>query len=226
MDREQKETNSLHKSVEQFVLRRRRALLVCFAGVLAAAVAVCIAAGISDAGKEKGLAAIDSAEYALTVHSEGISAEDEAARLSKAEEAVAPYLLKKGIVGIRANMLAADIAVRKNDFSKALECYARVAGISRASYTYALCMYNAGVCCEELGRSSDAVTYYDAASSAKDFYLAARAVFSSGRVSESAGDYKKASEYYQKAVDLYADDEWADVSRSRLISLKASGKID
>ncbi|MBP3367558.1 MAG: tetratricopeptide repeat protein [Treponema sp.] len=226
MDREQKETNSLHKSVEQFVLRRRRALLVCFAGVLAAAVAVCIAAGISDAGKEKGLAAIDSAEYALTAHSEGISAEDEAVRLSKAEEAVAPYLLKKGIVGIRANMLAADIAVRKNDFSKALECYARAAGISRASYTYALCMYNAGVCCEELGRSSDAVTYYDAASSAKDFYLAARAVFSSGRVSESAGDYKKASEYYQKAVDLYADDEWADVSRSRLISLKASGKID
>lgn len=226
MAKEQNEKSTLHKAVEQFILKRRKVILGFFAAAAAAVIAVCVAAGVADSNRQKGLAAVDSAEYALAADSEGISEADEAARLSKAEEAVAPYLSRKTIVGIRANMLAADIAVRKNDFSRALECYLAAAGISKKAYTYALCMYNAAMCCEELGKNDDAVSYYDAASSAEGFYLASHALFNCGRVTESSGDYAKASEYYRKAVDSHTDDEWADISRSRLIDLKANGSID
>lgn len=212
--------------IEDFIVKNRKVFVCGLAVLVAVAVAVCVIFAVSDSAKKKDLAAIDSIEFSYASKSGGIEESEIASRQAKAEEALAPYLLKKNVAGVRANMLYADIAFAKKDFSKAMDCYLKAADASRKAYTYAECMYNAAVCAEELSRNDDAVAFYKSAADEKDFYLASHALFNAARVSETLENYSSAAELYQKAVDSYSGDEWANLSESRLIDLKAKGKIE
>ncbi|MGN0728595.1 tetratricopeptide repeat protein [Treponema sp.] len=212
--------------LEEFIISNRKIVVLTAVLLIAAVIAVCAVFAVADSVKQSDLSSIDSIEFAYVSKSADISEEEAASRQAKAEEALVPYLSKKGVAGVRANMLAADISFAKSDFSKALGYYKQAADACRKAYTYAECMYNAAVCAEELSQSEEAVKFYIAASEPADFYLASHALFNAARVSETSGDFKKASELYQKTVDNYSGYEWADLSQSRLIDLKAKGKID
>ena len=137
-----------------------------------------------------------------------------------------PYLEKSGIVGVRANMLAADIYFQKKDWAAGRDAYLKAAGAGEKFYTAGICYYNAAVCCEELGDNQAAAGYYESASGKESFYLAPHALFSLARVSESLSDYAKAGDTYQKIIDSYSDDEFAKLAHSRLIALKSAGKLE
>lgn len=224
MSKEKKATANV--KIEDFIIRNRKIFVCGVAVLVAAAVVVCAVFAISDSNNKKDLAAIDSIEYSYVSKSGGIEEDEISSRQTKAEEALAPYLSKKNVAGVRANMLYADIAFAKKDFTKALDYYLKAANASKKAYTYAECMYNAAVCAEELYKNDDAVAYYKAAADDKDFYLASHALFNAARVLELSGSYSNAAELYQKTVDSYSGYEWANLSESRLIDLKAKGKID
>lgn len=212
--------------IENFIIKNRKIFVCAVAVLVVAAAVVCTVFAISDSNKKKDLASIDSIEYSYVAKSGGIEDDEIASRQAKAEETLAPYLSKKNVAGVRANMLYADIAFAKKDFIKALDCYLKAANASKKAYTYAECMYNAAVCAEELSKNDDAVAYYKSAADVKDFYLASHALFNAARVSELSENYSNAAELYQKTVDSYSGYEWANLSESRLIDLKAKGKID
>lgn len=221
-----KKAESADERIESFILKHRRVILGCVAGAVVIAAAVCAAVVITESRKRSALAAIDAAEYAYTNNSADLDEAEAVARSDAVEQAVSPYLARRGVAGVRANMLSAEAAYQRGDYETALARYLAAADADRRAYTYAENMYNAAVCAEELGRRDDAVSYYEAAADAEDFFLASHALFNLGRLSESAGDNAKAAEYYQRAIDGHSGDSWANLSQSRLIDLRAKGLVD
>ncbi len=214
------------EKIEKFISGNRKVLLSILLLLVVAVVAFAVVVGVSESGIKKGLAVLDSAEYAFTAKSDNLSESEIVARQAAVMESVSPYLCKKNIVGVRANMLAADVAFQKKDFGTALGYYEAASSLGTSYYTSPICKYNSAVCCEELGKKEDAVRFYEEAASADYFYLATHAAFNVGRVNEELGAYDKAEQAYQKIVETIANDVWANLAQSRLIALKTAGKIN
>ena len=88
-----------------------------------------------------------------------------------------------------------------------------------------MCWYNAAVCYEELGDTASAITYFQKAADTVGFGLASRALFNIGRIKDTAGDYEGAVTVYQQLNDAYPSDSWASLAMSRIIALRAEGKV-
>lgn len=225
MKKEKKNVNP-EKKLEGFVSNNRKILLIILCVILILAVAFCIFIGVKDSSTKKNLSAIETIEYNYTKNSSELSQEEIQSRQENVLESLKPYLSKSGIVGVRANLLVADVYFSQKDYQNALNSYKKVASLSKKTYTAPIANYNAGVCSEELGNLEDAYDFYDKAVSAQDFYLVTHALFSQGRVAESLENYDNAQKAYNKLVDSYPDDEWTKLAQSRLISLKIQGKIN
>ena len=214
------------QKVENFLLRNRKPLLCIIAVLVVAAVGVSVAFGILDSGRKSGLKAVDAIENTYTKNNDSLSDSELSSRQDEALKALEPYTSKKDVVGVRASMLAAEIYFERRNYSDSLSHWLNAAAASGKSYTASICYYNAAVCSDELGNADDAASYYEKASDDKEFYLASHALFNLGRVKEGSGDYAGAVASYQKAVDSYSGDEYAKLSQSRIIALKAAGKAE
>ena len=214
------------QKVENFILRNRKPLLCILAGLIVAVVGISVVFSVLDAGKKSGLKVIDSIENDYTKNNDSLSDSELASRQDTALAALTPYLEKKGVVGIRASMLAAEIYFERKNFADSLSHWLNAASYDEKAYTSPICYYNAAVCSDEIGKNEDAVSYYTKASEKKDFYLASHALFNVGRIKENSGDYAGAVEAYQKTVDSYSGDEYAKLAQSRIIALKADGKAE
>lgn len=220
-----KEKVNTSEKVDKFVTANRKPILIGGIIVIAAAVAVCVAVAVADNIKVKSISAIDSIEYTLIKDSTDLSEADVSARQNDALGALNQYLSKGGVVGVRANMLAGDIAFQKRAYEDSRNYWLKAAAAGKKAYTAAICYYNAGVCSEEMSDLDGAVENYKKASEEKYFYLVTHCLFSLGRVYEAKNDVENAAAAYQKLADEYPADSWTNVAKSRLISLKAEGKI-
>ena len=223
---DKEEKKGAQEKVESFMMRNRVPLLAVIGAVAVAAVVLCVVFGVSDSIRRKDLAVLDSIEYAFAKGGSELSDADVSSRQDTALSALGGYLGKGGIVGARANMLAADIYFQRKDWTQAKDRYLKAAAAGEKYYTSGICYYNAGVCSEELGDGQGAVSCYESAAGKDSFYLAPHALFNIGRVSESLSDFAKAKESYQKIIDTYSGDEFTKLAHSRLIALKAAGKLD
>lgn len=220
------EKKNTSREVESFITKNRVALLSLVIVLALAALCVCVVVTVRDSARKKALSALDSIEYAYTKDGVASLSEDELlTRQNTALEALAPYLGKKNIVGVYANKLAADISFSKKEYAASLDYWLAVAEKGKKTYNAALGYYNAGVCCEELGNLTDAATYYETSSQEKDFVLITHALFNVARVKEQNADFEGAAQWYQKLVDEYPSDSWANVAQSRLVALHIEGKI-
>ena len=111
---------STSKKLEDFIFKNRKTILCVVCVVVVAAAALCVVVGVRDSQNKKGLAAIDQIEFAYTAKAENLSETDIAARQNKVLDDVAAYVTKGGIVGVRANMLAADVYFAKKDYPNGL----------------------------------------------------------------------------------------------------------
>ncbi len=225
MKSEKKEKNA-EKKLEGFVSKNRKLLLIIFCVLVLAAVVLCVCLAVRDFGIKKGIKAVDSIEYSYTKDSENLSEEEIAERKNSAIAELSAYVSKSGVVGTRANLLAADIYFSQKNYEEALNSYKKAASSSKKAYTSPVACYNAGVCSEELGNLEDAYNFYALACDSEDFYLVSHALFTQGRVAEKLENYENAKNAYSKLVDSYPDDEWTELAQSRLIALKIAGKIN
>lgn len=216
---------STNSKLENFIFKNRKAIITVAAVAIVAAIAVCVVVGITDAQTKKGLAAVDQIEFAYTAKSAELSDSEVSARQDKALSEIEGLCGKSGIVGVRANMLCADINFAKKNYAEALNAYLAAAEKGKKSYTAAICKFNAAVCQEELGKNEDAVKTFIDAAETKDFLLASHAYFNAARIQETLGLVNEAAETYRKVTEKY-NDPWANLSQSRLIDLQSKGKID
>ncbi|MCQ2248367.1 MAG: tetratricopeptide repeat protein [Treponema sp.] len=222
-----KETSaSLNDKVESFILKNRTAILAVIVAAVVAGGIACAVVGTTDAANKKGLAVLDAAEYAFTNKSDSLSDAEIAARQEKALEACAKFTSKKGILGVRSNMLAADIAFGKKDYAQALENYLAAVNAGKKYYTASINLFNAAVCAEETGDMESAANYYEQAAEDKDFYLAPHSLFNAARVRDEAGKAEEAAAIYKKVTEKFPNDDWANAAQSRIIDLQSKGKIE
>ena len=220
------EKKSLSENLGDFILRNLRVIFVFCGVLLLGAVCAVVVISVNEKTIEKGLGKIDLISYELTNKSYDLSETEIAARQDKALSSLSELVGKSGIVGVRANMLSAEIYYQKKDFENARSAWLAAAQKGKNTYIAPIAFFNAASCSEELGNLDDAAAGYKSASEVKDFYEAAHALFSLGRVQEAKGDFVAAAASYQALVDKSPEDSWAKLAKNRLVSLKISGKVE
>lgn len=220
------EKKLLSENLGDFILRNLRVIFVFCGVLLLGAVCAVVVISVNEKTIEKGLGKIDLISYELTNKSYDLSETEIAARQDKAVSSLSELVGKSGIVGVRANMLSAEIYYQKKDFENARSAWLAAAQKGKNTYIAPIALFNAASCCEELGNLDDAAAGYKSASEVKDFYEAAHALFSLGRVQEAKEDFVAAAASYQALVDKSPEDSWAKLAKNRLVSLKISGKVE
>ena len=221
-----KQEESTADKLDSFLVRNRSLLLTIALVVLVAIIGIALFVVLSGKATEKGLEQIDTVYYTLTKDADSLEGDVLAARQNAALDQLASLTGKGGIVGVRANMIAADLQFQKKDFEAAKASYLKVASAKKNAYTAPLAYFNVAACCENLNDLDGALEYYTKAAETEDFLLADHALFSVGRVQEAKKDYKAAADAYNKLNDVRPDGDWAELAKSRLIELKANGSID
>lgn len=211
--------------VSGYLSRNRVPVVVVAVVVIAAILAYAVTMTVITKTNESGLSKIEGITYALTKDSSALADTELESRRADAMTKLEPYTKKSGIVGIRANMLAAEIAFERKDWANAKTYWDAAAAKGKKSYTASLAEFNAAVCCENMSDLDGAVANYEKAANAEDNLMAAHAWFSLGRVKEAKNDFTGAADAYKKLNDKSPDDSWAHLAKSRLIALKAEGKI-
>ena len=212
--------------LSQFMLKYRMQIIILTAVIVTGIVAYGVSAAVVSSLTAKGISFVDTVEYEFTKDSDSLSDAEIETRRGEAMTKLTPYLSKGGIVGVRANMLAADITYARKDYAAAKSYWSAAASKGAKSYTAPLAYYNMAVCDENTGNLTDAAANYGKASDVKDFPLASHARFSEARTYEALGDYKKASEAYTKLTAAARADAWTNLAETRLIALKVEGKIE
>lgn len=205
-----------------FLERNVRLLIGIIVVVIVFVAVVVISSSIRSKSVAKGLSAIDSIEYAFRKDTDGLSEEEFALRQDTALADLEQLASKGGIIGARANMLKGEILFEKQDYEKSRDAWAKAAGSKKGIYTAPICNYNAAVCSENLNDLDGALSYYEKAAAAKDFYLVDHAYFSIGRVNEAKGDFDAALAAYEKVEELHPSSRWAPLAKDRVIAIKAN----
>lgn len=222
---EKTENETLATSLNKALEKSKGLVFAVAAIIVVVIVAMAVIATVKSKSTENGIEQIDSISYALTNEASELSADDIAARQSKALESLSALSEKSGVVGLRANMLIAEIKFAQKNYEEARSAWLKAVSAKSKAYTASLCYYNAAVCSEELDDTENAIAYYKSASDDADFLLIDHALFSLARVNESAQKFEDAKAAYDKLVELHATSSWAQLAKSRLIALKAAGKI-
>jgi tetratricopeptide (TPR) repeat protein len=211
----------ISETVGDFLSKYRLLFLLIIGALIVAALAIGAANYFITQSNAKGIAAIDEISYTLGK----ASGEDVEAAVTAALVQLGDYTSGKGVVGTRANLLKADLLFRAKNYEEARSAWVRAAETQKKVYTAPISWYNAAVCSEELGDTASAISQYETAIAFDDFALKTHAIFNLARIKDESGDYTGASVQYQTLVDTYPDDSWANLAMSRLIALRAEGKI-
>lgn len=223
---EDKEVQTASTKLNGFMEKNRKGVVTCAVVVFVLLIAFIIASIVFNKSKVKALTAIDEITYELTEGSTTLEEDELKARCETALEKIKVYTMKGGIVGARANMLAADITYDMEKYSESAEYWKAVAEKGKKTYLAPVANYNIGVCNEELKNLDAAAEAYKAAANEKDFVLKAHAKFSYARVIETQGKYADALVAYKELVDELPNDTWASLAKSRILSLETSGKAN
>ena len=221
---EQTEKKTLTDSIGDFITAYRKVILGLLVVIFAAAAAFGIGTAVLSAQKKSALSDLDAleAEYSK------LAADEHADAQKKSEIAAqAKALAEKsgGVARTRAAMFAADIAFADKNWEESRTYWLMAAKAQSKAYTAPICFYNAAVCSEEAGDLDAALSYFNTAAENKDFPLVPRALFNAGRIEESRGNYAQAAALYEKLNASHSGTDWANLGKSRIIALRASGKI-
>lgn len=223
-DKEKK--TSASKRLGDFLSNNRIALLVALCVIVLGFIAYAVSLSAYSASVKKNLGVIETIEFSLTKDASELEESAISARQDTALSNLEPYLKKGGIVGARADMLAADIYMQRKDWNAARGLWLDAAAKRKGTYLASVCNFNAASCSEELGDSEAALEHYAKVCDDKDFVDRSRACFNAGRIKEALGDYEGAADFYGRIASFeYSGDTWNDLAQSRLIELRAEGKI-
>ncbi len=226
MEKEEKKTAS--GVLANWIAKNSVILIGIIAVVVVVAVVLGVVSTVNTSKAEKGFTELDNLYYQLTVAQNKTDATEESVKAKEAETLSAVYALadanSRNAVGSRAYLLAAELEFKNAEYAKARDAYLNAAAANEKAYTAPLCWYNAAICAEELGDVDGAIANIEKAVARADFVTAPRAMFNAGRMEEQRGNYAAAKTWYNRVNDKYVNDNWANLAKSRLISLDAEGK--
>lgn len=222
---EKNEKVTFGSKLNSFMEKNKKIVISVFILLVVAVVAVVVVDSVSTKTKLKGLAKLDEITYTLTKDAQNAEDSVISEKIAAAKESVAPYLNKGGIVGARANFIAAEVAVLESNYSDALNYYSKAASKAGKSYLGPVLTYNTGYCYEMTGDKENAVAAYKEAAANEDFLLRSHAQLNVGRVYEDMGKVQEAYDAYAEVVNRSPDMEWAKMAKTRMLALEIEGKV-
>ena len=223
---EKTEKTTASSKLDGFLTKNKKGVIITFAVILILVVGFVAFEILKSTSSKKDLAKIETFYYELMADATDIDDTAIAKRSTECLEKLEPYTKKNGIAGVRANMLSAELAYIQADYEAAIAYYDAAYTKDKKAYTAPLCLYTKGSSYEDMNKLSEAADAYRAAAEFKDFGMASHAYFSLGRVLEAQKDYAGAAEVYKTMNDKFADDDWANLAKTRLVELKAKGMIN
>lgn len=201
----------------------RVALIIVLVAAVAGVAGYFIYASVKSSNNDEVIGTVDRifdeyVEKSAEIAADSSKGDIEAVK-AKALEELKPVMEKGGAGGVRANMLAAEIAFSGKKYEDAAAYYAAAAEKDKSAYTYPLVCFNAATCYENAGKLSDAAVYFEKAASYKEFIQAGRAYFNLGRVKEALNDVEGAKKAYTDLVDLLGEGSFVNLAKTRLIEL-------
>lgn len=227
---EKHEKQTVANVISSWLIKYRVVLLSIICLLVVAAIVIGVVFAINENTRNKGFSELDSYSLEHTKLLEDSSlASDEL--LLKESDILAKIVKlatsnKNNAVGSRAYMLAAEITFKNEDYANAKDYWIAGANANKKAYTAPLCWYNAAIAAEELGLIDEAIANMDLAISQEEFSLKSRALFNAGRLEELRNNYEAAATRYNELNALFAGDSWANLGKSRLITLESEGKIE
>lgn len=223
-EKETKKTKS--QKLNSFLEKNRKFLLVFFVIVIVGLIAFVIVDSINKKNAAKDLTQVDLISYELTNGSSNLEEAELTKKIDSTLEALLPYTKKSGIAGVRANMLCAELNFSQKKYEQAAENWTNAIAKGKRSYTAPICYYQLGVCYEQLKDLDKASASYKNAAENPDFPLASHALFSYARIQETQQNYEEAILAYQTLFDTYTNDEWANLAKTRILTLQTQGKAE
>lgn len=217
------------QKVGAYVEKHRVPIVAILALAVAGVIGYTVSVFVSSRASENALARIEAIQKTLATDSSSLDSAALNERRKSAMDDLAPLISKGSVAGVRANMLAAEIAWQEGNYSAAAGYWKSAQAKSkkafgREAYTAPLALFNEAVSLEECGKAAEAAALYGEAAKTEDFMLFACALFNSGRAYEECGDWAKAKEAYSGLVSMSPGDSWASLAKSRLIALEAAGR--
>ncbi len=223
---EDKEVQTASMKLNGFMEKNRKGVIGCAVVIFVVLIAFIAVSVVNNKAKVKALSVIDEITYELTDGSTALEDAELNTRCETALEKIAAYTGKSGIVGARANMLAADIKFDMGNYADSAEYWKAAAAKGKKTYLEPIAQFNMGVCYEEMKDLDSAAEAYKVAADNKEFVLKAHAKFSYARVLETQSKYAEALAAYKDLVEVLPNDTWANLAKSRIISLETSGKAN
>lgn len=220
------EKEGVEIKVNSFVEKNKKGLIIALSVLVVLLVAYIIGFAVGRSNKEKNLATIDTITYKLVDDSMNADEAELKTRRNTALEELQPLVSKSGIVGARANMLAADIAYQLEDNESSASYWAATAKKAKGTYIEPIAYYNLGVCNEDMDNLEEAAANYKLAADNEEFVLNTHAKFSYGRVLEAQGNFADAVAAYTELNDSDPNDAWAQLAKTRILTLQAEGKAE
>lgn len=217
---EKHEELTLQQRISAILVKNRTFIIGGIAAVFVVITALIVVTVVSDSKREGAYEKIDS-----LMDEWNTAKNDKTDTLAAAEDEILAGLDKiagsnsRSFAGARADMAAAEIYFTRKDWTNAQARYLAAESSAPAAYTAGLNLFNAAVCAEELGNTDTAVEYLEKAVSLDNFTLKTRALFNVGRIQEGLGQVEKAIAAYERLTGDYAEDEWTNLAKSRLIEL-------
>ncbi|MGI5088658.1 tetratricopeptide repeat protein [Treponema vincentii] len=214
------QTLSFSERCGQFLTRHRKPIVIILGAICAVVAIALIASSLTARAAKK--ASIETE----TIISEWMDLRNKNAEdMTAKEDALAEKLEKqaaangRSYAAFRAYTTLGEIYVLRKDWEKALTFYQKAGEAQQKSYTAGIAYFNAAACADELQQHDKALELYTLSGSYDDFPLKPRALFNIGRLEESLAHSDKAIEAYTKLTELYPDNDWALLAKSRIIAL-------
>ncbi|MCR4743431.1 MAG: tetratricopeptide repeat protein [Treponema sp.] len=223
---EKKDEMTASKKLSGFLDKNKKVFWILLIVVVCAVIGFVCGQAFGSSAKVKDLGKIDLISYELTNDSASLSSEELNTKRDATIESLNAFTSKVGVVGVRANLLTAELYFQKEDYESAVKYYEAAAKKGKTSYTSPIANYNLGVCYENLNNLEAAAEAYKKASDDENYILRTHAKFSYGRVLETLGKYKEAFAAYNEVNDISPDDDWAKLAKTRALKLQLEGKTE
>lgn len=223
---EKVENQTAGKKVNSFLERNKKLFIIVGIVLVVLLVGFVVAYGVGKSTKTKDIAKLDAITFTLVDDSMADDAAALEARRNAGLEDLQDLVGKSGIVGARANMLAAELCYQLEKYDDAINYWEVTAKKAGKSYIAPIANFNLGACYEEVGKVAEASEYYKLAADDENFVLNTHAKFSYGRTLEAQNLYTEAVAAYKELNDKNPDDSWAKLGKSRIIALQAEGKAE
>ncbi len=227
MDIEKTEKKTFSEKLSALLVNFRVIILSIVIVLFLAAVGLGVFSAVKSSVDKKNFALLDELMYSLEESKTNLSEDMLAAKYDSIKQKISEFTVKtnKGAPAARAFMITAGIDFETKNYASSRDAWLSAVDANKKAYTASVCWYNAAVCSEELGETDKALEYYVLAAESAQFSLKPHALFNIARIQSDTGNFEEAKKSFQKIIDSFPNDSWADLAKSNLLLMTAEGKI-